>query len=50
MVSDSGSANADATSENETECLSRFDDALSVSNSKLIIAVTESPVGLRIGN
>lgn len=49
MVSDSGSANADAASENETECFFRFDDALSGSHSKLIIAMTESPVGLPIG-
>ena len=42
MVTDSGSENADAASENVTECLSIFAAALSGSHSKLITANTQA--------
>jgi len=42
MVSDRGSENADAASENVTECLSIFAAALSGLHSKLITANTQA--------
>jgi hypothetical protein len=41
MVSESGSAKAEVASKNDTECLFRFDAALSEFHSKLIIVGDE---------